>query len=374
MYKLIIADDEEIIRHGLVTLIDWSSLGFEVTGLFEDGRDVIDYLQKKDVDVILTDVCMFELSGLDIARYVYDNQRRMRVKVCLFSGYQDFTYAQEAIRFGVAEYLLKPIDPKELIKTMITIRDALDRRGTENEKESQPFGYLSSETWEKIKMLTALQAQAVGKEDTAAIQTYHKEFFTLLSNAKDSVVFLAVSILFERIFEYVKLPITADTSLSSLNFASIMESLHSKERKELSGAVLDALNKITNALETLRWDSLGNAQPSGTLIDRMKAYIEEHLSDSLEDIASEFNFNPSYLSRRFRTESGKRLSEYITERRITRAMHLLNTSDLTAKQISSMVGYQNEKYFCSCFKAFTGQTTQEYKRNGERPNGWKSCR
>ena len=74
MYKLIIADDEEIICESLAKLINWEELGFEIVGSLEDGSDVIELLNNMPVDVVLTDIYMNHMSGIDVARFVKEEQ------------------------------------------------------------------------------------------------------------------------------------------------------------------------------------------------------------------------------------------------------------------------------------------------------------
>lgn len=126
MYKLIIADDEEEIRCGLAEVVNWQDIGFELVGLFEDGADVIQYLETDDVDVILTDVRMAEVSGLEVAAYVY--RAKPDTVVVINSGYKEFEYAQQAMQYNVRQYLLKPIKVAELREVFTGISRMLAQR------------------------------------------------------------------------------------------------------------------------------------------------------------------------------------------------------------------------------------------------------
>lgn len=78
MYQLLIVDDEQIIREGLKDIIDWASLGFVIANVFADGQDVIEYIEKNFVDLIITDIKMDKKSGLDIAEYVQEKILRQK--------------------------------------------------------------------------------------------------------------------------------------------------------------------------------------------------------------------------------------------------------------------------------------------------------
>ena len=84
MYQLVIADDEKIIREGLKNVVSWEEIGFEITEIFTDGQEIIEYLDYMTPDVILTDIKMNHLSGVDVAKYVFEHQ--LPCKVVLISG------------------------------------------------------------------------------------------------------------------------------------------------------------------------------------------------------------------------------------------------------------------------------------------------
>lgn len=124
MYRLIIADDEKRIRQGLNNIVDWESLGFEVTELFSDGQDVIEYLDYMIPDVILTDIKMNHVSELDVAKYVFEHH--LPCRVVLVSGYQEFELAVQGLKYGAEDYLLKPTDVDKLEETFRKIKRELD--------------------------------------------------------------------------------------------------------------------------------------------------------------------------------------------------------------------------------------------------------
>ncbi|OCT11077.1 hypothetical protein A8709_05110 [Paenibacillus pectinilyticus] len=124
MYKLIILDDEEIIRKGLVDFIPWQEIGFDMKADFEDGQDAIDYLKHHDVDVVLTDIIMAEVTGLQLAQYIYEN--KPKTKVVIVSGYKEFEFAQQAIQYNVQHYLLKPAQLEQIQQVFENIKEKLD--------------------------------------------------------------------------------------------------------------------------------------------------------------------------------------------------------------------------------------------------------
>lgn len=132
MYKLILADDEAVIRRGL-SLLNWSELGFQLAQTFSDGGEVIDYLQRAGADVVLTDIVMPHVSGIEVARWVYEHAPQ--TKVVLLSGFAEFKDAQKAIEYRVSRYLLKPTDRDELAAQFRAIRQELDQRQGEETRD-----------------------------------------------------------------------------------------------------------------------------------------------------------------------------------------------------------------------------------------------
>ena len=112
MFRILIAEDEEIIRRGVSHSLDWSEIGCEIAGAVENGAEALTFLKSNPPDLLLCDIRMPELSGLDVARFIYEN--KIDCKVILLTGYNEFTYAQQAITYGVFDYLLKPVSPEAL--------------------------------------------------------------------------------------------------------------------------------------------------------------------------------------------------------------------------------------------------------------------
>lgn len=132
MYRLIIVDDEKIIRRGIRDYIDWAGMGFEVAEIFEDGKEAMEYLSSHEVDVVLADIEMAEVSGLEMARRIKENG--MPQKVVIISGYKEFEYARKAVEYGVEHYLLKPVQIEEVQKVFSKISKDLDAVREEKDK------------------------------------------------------------------------------------------------------------------------------------------------------------------------------------------------------------------------------------------------
>lgn len=128
MLKLVIADDERVIRQSLYTMIDWEALGITVVGLCQNGVEAYEAILDEYPDLVLTDIKMPGLTGLELIAKAHEAQ--LDTRFVILSGYADFEFAKEAMRYGVRHYLLKPTNPEQVTKIMSEARDLCyaDRR------------------------------------------------------------------------------------------------------------------------------------------------------------------------------------------------------------------------------------------------------
>lgn len=127
MYRILIADDEAIIREGIKYLLDYGSLGYTICAEASNGDDTLSKIMHEQPDVVLLDIRMPGMTGLEVIRKARENG--FSGKVVIVSSYTDFKYAQEAIRYGVQDYLTKPIDEDELRDILMRIRNSFEREG-----------------------------------------------------------------------------------------------------------------------------------------------------------------------------------------------------------------------------------------------------
>ncbi|VGY27950.1 two-component response regulator yesN [Streptococcus pyogenes] len=130
MYKVLLVDDEYMILQGLTMIIDWQALGFEVVQTARSGKEALAYLTQYPVDVMISDVTMPGMTGLDLieAAKTYHPQ----LQTLILSGYQEFSYVQKAMELETKGYLLKPVDKAELQAKMKQFKDCLDAQQAES--------------------------------------------------------------------------------------------------------------------------------------------------------------------------------------------------------------------------------------------------
>lgn len=132
MYNVVICEDEDIIRKGLMYSFDFQSLNLVVVADFDNPISTIEYLKNHKVDIIITDIKMPLMSGLEMINNI---ENRKNYEFIILSGYSDFEYAKKAITYGVTEYLVKPLD-HDLLKNSLTkaINNLKDKQLINNAK------------------------------------------------------------------------------------------------------------------------------------------------------------------------------------------------------------------------------------------------
>ena len=134
-YRVLLVDDEEDIRVGISQKMDWEGLGFSLVGEAENGQDALELAETLQPDVVLTDIKMPFMDGLELCRIL--TERLPASKFVVFSGFDDFEYAKQAIQMNVSEYILKPINAPELTAVLQRIHGQLDRERTERRDAEQ---------------------------------------------------------------------------------------------------------------------------------------------------------------------------------------------------------------------------------------------
>ncbi|WP_308780076.1 response regulator [uncultured Clostridium sp.] len=218
MYKLIIVEDEEIIRKGLVNTIDWLKMGFVVVGEAEDGEAGLKIIRELEPDLVITDIKMPFLNGLDMLKIAKNTQNFESI---ILTSYSDFDYAKKSISVGVRDYILKPINEEELFEVVSNIREKIHDR----------------KLYEDIKCHTEIKE----KIELTNFKIY------IDSNEINSYVKYAITKIKEEYSEKLSIEGLADELGVSPSYLS------RKFKKETSYTFLDMLNKyrVQKAVELM---------------------------------------------------------------------------------------------------------------------------
>ncbi len=115
-YRLLFIDDEEVIRESFLKLVDWNRYHFDVAGVFKNGEDAWEHVEKSSVDIIVTDINMPFMDGIDLLERI--RRKQLHTRVIFLTGYEYFEYAQKAVQMKAFDFLLKPITKEKLLKAV----------------------------------------------------------------------------------------------------------------------------------------------------------------------------------------------------------------------------------------------------------------
>lgn len=130
-YSVLLVDDEEDVVEAIIQKIDWEGLGYSLAGYAKNGLEALEIAEEKQIDVVLTDIKMPYMDGLTLSHRL--KELYPSIKIIIFSGFDEFEYAKEAIRLEAEEYMLKPVDAGELSRVFQKVHDALDQEFDEKQ-------------------------------------------------------------------------------------------------------------------------------------------------------------------------------------------------------------------------------------------------
>lgn len=352
MYHMIIADDEPLIRTGLLYRNNWNEMVFEVDALLEDGSDVLKYLDEHRVDVLLTDICMYQISGLEAAAQIREKYPWM--KIVLLSGYREFEYAREAIRCQVYEYLLKPVDNSAIKHVFESIKQELDEAAHE-EQLLRSFG---EGEYEQILSLTKAVTGSVMGEGEEAWLAYAR-LKPVMINAPAEIREVLLKWLLEQLQSklVLKAPQLAEEFSNRLRSLNLLPDQSDAHRQ-----VLELLSSLNDELVAGSYVK-PKKRAADDSISKACNYIDNHLGDEFtyRDVADFIHLSPRHFIRRFRSEMNETFTDYLVRVRVEGAKQLLEEGQAGAANVSAAVGYRDDKYFQKLFKKRFGCTPREFE-------------
>lgn len=177
-YQLLIVEDEAAIAHGIANSLPWEEWGFAIAGICANGLEAVRQIQKEKPDVVLSDIRMPEMDGVELMEYLH--RTFPEIKVLILSGFNDFAYLQTAIRNQVVEYLLKPTDVDEFEATFRRMKALLDQEARERQAlEAMEQTAQEGKALQKQRYYNAL-IQGYGYDEAEAEQEFYQERAELL--------------------------------------------------------------------------------------------------------------------------------------------------------------------------------------------------
>lgn len=414
MYTIVVADDEAELRQAIIRRVNWEEIGFTVVAEAENGAEALEFVEQLEPDLLLTDIRMPFVSGIELARQVRDI--RPTTQIAFLSGHDDFVYAQQAIQYNIISYMLKPISAQELTEELIKIKEKIDEKfrnfvtGEKEHVDSRviPFLYplILDEYQEEAdsNREQELMQQAI---DCGIIANTNNSFqYTIMvtnitnSEGKNITKESNVSSIDSILKKYMKsitfytngrvislLMATKNTFDKYLHIATeeICQSVNRIMEKECVigvGRVEERISGVRNAyVEAMKALSFAKDSSVGIYfisdVDKHKnstvliteqaiEIIEKQFQNSeisLSSVSNEIGVSPNYLSTSIKKVTGITFIDLLSKKRIELAKELLQRSNKKIRDIAEECGYSDQHYFSYCFKKYTGMSPNACRKN-----------
>ncbi|WP_233879427.1 response regulator transcription factor [Virgibacillus halodenitrificans] len=374
MVKLLIVDDEWTIREGLAKTVPWSEWGIEVSGTASNGKEALQGLKNNAVDILLTDIRMPGLSGLELIELC--TTEHPHLKIVILTGHDEFEYAQKAVKLGADDFLLKPTNLVELEKTMRNIVEQIKTNTMENDAMLAMLikELVVHHTLENISKIEAYKninqnfGMVIAISTSAAIEKRHVNLKNVISidHSDNKTIYFCHDINNEEhwieTINSIKQAITSGSSHTNI-YASLLANkpeqiINSYKQASIASTIYYRNNNTT----IYKYHDEKYSMDFEDII----RFINQNYSEpiSLADLANQLNMSNSYFSKLFKQHTGMNFVDYLTTKRIKAAKELLTSTTLKTYEIANTVGYMESRYFSQLFKKIVGCTPLEFRKHG----------
>ena len=403
IYTVVVADDEDVLREAVCTMVPWAELGFSLAGSASNGLDALQLVEKLEPDLLLTDIRMPFISGIELARQV--REVRPAMNIAFLSGYDDFEYAKQAIQYNIISYMLKPLTMDGLAAELKVIHEKIDRRYASlrrfDDNQGDRAAFLIPLVLERYDAMpggreAALREQAAacgvlrGTDDrsvlvvlTAALpdgsacepglvhlvdQLANKylRHFTFSSSGRVVAVLLGnpsdfeeyLHILADEICQLTERALGKRVLVGVSRAVTVFGELNSAYRQSLEAlhAAADSEGGVSFTADTRK---------GGGLCERALEIIEQRYMDenlSLASLSAMLNVSPNHLSACIKKYAGDTFINILIRRRMEAGRELVTGTELKLQEISRRCGYTDQHYFSYCFKKYCGESPNAMRR------------
>ncbi|TVY11312.1 response regulator [Paenibacillus cremeus] len=333
MYQVLIAEDEVWIRSALTEMIERLDAPFTVVAGAANGEEAWRLLNVYWPNIVITDIMMPEKDGLWLVEQIYDGQ--LPVVSLVLSGYDNFQYARQAMRYGVTEYMLKPVDEEELL-------GALNRSLKKLEGLADAHGRVVL-LQRFLDRLPELDQQTLMREQSELLEQLNAKT-AHPAVGRSLIRMLSVkwnALLQEMDPQFVRIPFPCECTDEKIH-------QHTKELAE---------HWIRSSSRHL--DSAVKAS-----IKKASDYLQKHFKDevSLSVVAGHVHMSVSYFSMIFKKTSGVSFVQYINQLRLNEAKSLLLNPELKIYEVAELSGFVSLPYFNRTFKQMEGLSPGDYRK------------
>lgn len=333
MFQVLVAEDEVWIRDAIAEMVERLQPQFNVVGEVGNGEEAWDFIQEQWPSIVITDIMMPHKNGLWLSEKIFE--ANLPLVTIIISGYDNFQYAKQVMRYGITEYLLKPVDEEELHGALK--RSVKRLEGMAEIRE----GVLNIQRF--VEHLSEMGQQAVHTELKKLLTSILKLNETTLSMRKSLLAILSSKLngllqVFNPKHSYIPLTANDEPGINKY-YADLLDELLLIDPQYAGPHVNASIKKICE-------------------------YIDSHYFEnfSLMRLAEMSHMSVSHFSMLFKKTTGQTCLNYLNLVRITKAKELLQEPDLKIYEIADMAGYSSLPYFNRIFKQIVTITPVEYRR------------
>ena len=414
LYTVIVADDEDELREAVCTMIPWQELGFQLAGSASNGLDALQLVEKHQPDLLLTDIRMPFISGIELARQV--REVRPATNIAFLSGYDDFEYAQQAIQYNIISYMLKPLTMEGLGRELRVIREKIDAqyalfrqsapRAGEQERQAAMLMSLVLDDYAEAEgegqaeqaaracgllrdrddrpcyavMVSSLQGEEGGNptqpslvasvDRLAAKYLRGVSFFSagkvvtvLMGNPSDFEEYL--HILADEVTQTAERALGGRCRVGVSRMVSSLTGLHRAYREAME--VLRQGDRSEGGAQFIS-DLAPAARGGERLCRRALELLDQHYMNadlSLAALSGMLDVSPNHLSACIKKYAGETFINILIRRRMEAARELLEGSDPRIQEVARRCGYTDQHYFSFCFKKYCNESPNAMRRRLE---------
>lgn len=382
--ELLIVDDEAVIRDGIKRTLAHHFPDYRIH-LAAGPGEAAGMLREFPIQAVLTDILMPGMTGLELM--ALSRKTHPHVKWVVISAYSEFSYAQEAVRLGAKDYLLKPIGKDALVRMVEQLGEEVAR---ELEHTQETFLLKQNQRFlrEAVFQRWASGFDIGGLDIRPFVESYPSFHLIMVRMDSSQSVrlehFIVENVLGELINRLGSGFVTIHDSMSLLAIVQFQEAggleglleelrrhlakylripfqiLHTPELKDFN-AVPGEVQRMRQASATQSYTAVEGGSDRAVEVGLQYIQARFHEDLSLEKVASVVYLNPVYFSQLFKQKTGSGFKEYIITLRLEQAKRMLLDPKLKLAEISERVGYQDMRHFTQQFRKKFGQTPSQYR-------------